>query len=44
LVRWLNQRTFNRSAPAFRGAMLGVAQNPALFLKQGAEFAQLKRR
>jgi hypothetical protein len=24
--------------------MLGVAQNPARFLKQGAEFAQLKRR
>jgi len=24
--------------------MLGVAQNPALFLKQGTEFAQLKRR
>ncbi len=28
----------------FEVRMLGVAQNPALFLKQGAEFAQLKRR
>jgi murein DD-endopeptidase MepM/ murein hydrolase activator NlpD len=28
----------------FEVRMLGVAQNPALFLKQGQEFAQLKRR
>lgn len=28
----------------FEVRMLGVAQNPALFLKQGTEFAQLKRR
>ena len=28
----------------FEVRMLGVAQNPARFLKQGAEFAQLKRR
>lgn len=28
----------------FEVRMLGVAQNPALFLKQGGEFAQLKRR
>lgn len=28
----------------FEVRMLGVAQNPALFLKQGSEFAQLKRR
>jgi len=24
--------------------MLGVAQNPAYFLKQGSEYAQVKRR
>lgn len=28
----------------FEVRMLGIAQNPALFLKQGGEFAQLKRR
>jgi murein DD-endopeptidase MepM/ murein hydrolase activator NlpD len=28
----------------FEVRMLGVAQNPALFLKQGSEFAQLRRR
>jgi len=28
----------------FEVRMLGVAQNPALFLKQGGEFAQLRRR
>jgi murein DD-endopeptidase MepM/ murein hydrolase activator NlpD len=28
----------------FEVRMLGVAQNPALFLKQGPEFAQIKRR
>ena len=28
----------------FEVRMLGVAQNPALFLKQGSEFAQIKRR
>ncbi|MDP3537401.1 MAG: M23 family metallopeptidase [Azonexus sp.] len=28
----------------FEVRMLGVAQNPALFLKQGLEFAQIKRR
>ena len=28
----------------FEVRMLGVAQNPALFLKKGAEFAQVKRR
>lgn len=28
----------------FEVRMFGIAQNPALFLKQGAEFAQLKRR
>jgi murein DD-endopeptidase MepM/ murein hydrolase activator NlpD len=28
----------------FEVRMLGVAQNPALFLKQGQEFAQIKRR
>lgn len=28
----------------FEVRMLGVAQNPALFLKQGTEFAQLRRR